>query len=240
MPYNPHMRLSLTGTLPDEEQFSCNLSLTYNDNPIMSTILERMSDQTFLGNDWLDLVADCEAFWKDVNVGICAGAVLKRVKLAPIGADGLYAGPPLEAAVNAQGSNGALTDNLPHQISRKVTLETDGDLGRIKGGFYLPMVSQTGWNRTTDLTDVTYVEYMRAAVKSFLDDVENAPGLDTSGFKVVIASQGRHNKDGSVRVAGGNHKVKRVNIGRRLDVQRRRANKLSEARIADAALAQQG
>lgn len=235
----PHVRLTLQGDLPDGEMFSCSVSLIGSDDDSVDAPNEAVNTSEFAS----DLGAVCRdaatGFWLNETNGIHARAVLKRVKLAPIGADGLYSGPPREYAVNTVPFQTGIPQH-PHQMARKVTLETDADLGRIKGGFYLPLPHRGGWSETTNLYDAESTANVRNAVNGFLNNLEDGLGLlnDISWF-VVIASAGRHNKDGSLRVAPGLHKVKRVNVGRRIDVIRRRANKLSEARIADVALAVQ-
>lgn len=243
MTHVPHLRLSLNGTLPNSEIFSCNLSLRV-DGRTETEFLDWFSgNSTTIGDEnFADLVADCTAFWGRVQTGISSRAVLTRIKLAPIGSNGRYSGPAREAAVNVAGpinpgDVGGTGEMLPHQIARKVTLETDGDLARVKGGFFLPGVVRMGYDASTDLTSATFVADVRDSVKTFIDAVNNAPGLDASGsYTVVIASQGRvHN--GVQTIPPTLFPVKRVNVGRRLDVQRRRANKITEARITDAAVA---
>lgn len=238
MVYVPHLRLSLIGDLPDGEMFSCNLSLR-QENQTTQDFLDRWSGNDYAtdsiaANNFNDLSTDCTNFWSSVGAFISLHAVLRRIKLAPIGADGHYVGAPLEKAVNTPGASDS--EMHPFQIARKVTFETDGDIGRIKGGFYLPGVTKDGFDPTTNLTSTAYQGPIQAAVAAFVTNLNDAPGLDATGsFTVVVASQGRH-RNGVQVVAPNNWDVKRVNVGRRLDVQRRRANKISEARTADTAV----
>lgn len=236
MVHVPHMRLTLQGELPDGEMFSCNLSLRV-EGQTAADWLGWFSGEEILVNRWPDLVTDCTDFWARPLSYISQRAILKLVKLAPIDELGHYSGPAMEMAVNQAGGindQGDATQMFPHQIARKITLETDGDLGRVKGGFYLPGVTRQGWDVTTNLTSVAVVTDIRDSVKTFIDALNDAPGIDNTGsFKVVIASQGR-TRQGVQTVPPTLFDVERVNVGRRVDVQRRRANKLAEARIADA------
>lgn len=243
MTHVPHLRLTMQGTLPNEEMFSCNLSLR-RENSTTTQFLDFIAAQfsppnSILVNNFNDMAADCIAFWSRDASGISPNAVLKLVKLAPIGADGHYLGPALEYSTTTPGGSQAMGSgavNFPHQVARKVTLETDGDLGRVKGGFYLPGVTSQGFDATTDLTAAQYVGYVRDSVQTLINDLNNAPGLDATGSQtVVVASQGR-TRNGVQVVPPTLWEVKRVNVGRRVDVQRRRANKISEARISDAAV----
>lgn len=243
--YQPHLRLSMTGTIPDGEIFSIGVALVPDNAPwaglatdiarmeYLDAFMEAPADAFFP-----DLVTDCSSYFGAAETEIFQSVVLKRVKLASIGTEGTYLGTPREAAVNVPGGRSDFGAQLmPHQIARKVTLETDADLGRVKGGFYLPGVSTYEFDPVTNLHSAASAARVRDRTKQFLDGLNNVPGVDTYSFRVVIASQGRHNKNGTLRLPPGNHPVERVNVGRRVDVQRRRANKHSEARITDAALA---
>lgn len=243
MTFEPHFRLTMQGDLPDGEMFSCSLSLVPDDSVWQELVLQALKVDRLIsdlaeasGGELDDIVADVTGFWSAANAHISADAVLKRVKLAAVDEDGHYVSSPREAAVNVAGADGGST-YFPHQMARKITLETDADLGRVKGGFYLPGTTATGFDHTTNLYSAENSSTLRDTVKDLIDNLNNAPGLDAHALRVVIASQGRHNPDGSVRLAPGNHDVVRVNVGRRIDVQRRRANKISEARITDAAIA---
>lgn len=233
MTWVDHMRLTMSGELPAGEQFSCSLSLRADN--LNAATLDQWFGANLLDEVFDDIVADCSAFWARPGSGINLSAVLKRVVVASLDEQGHYTQAPREAAVNVGGGD----NNVRHplQMSRKITLETDADLGRVKGGFYLPAPTTNSWDAATNLTSVGYTEGVRDSVKQFVDDLNNAPGLDEFAVKVVVASQGRRDKNGVLRVQPGNYDVERVNVGRRLDVQRRRANKISEARIADADVA---
>lgn len=239
MTYAPHLRLTMTGHGPgtDAEIFSMSLSLV-PDGSAWTTLLGTLSPLLALreylesSDDVLfqDIVDDCAGFFNAAKTH--GSSVITRVKLAGIGPDGHYVGPPREAVVS-QGGGSNTGVAMPWQISQKVTLETDGDLGRVKGGFYIPF-PMMNYDYGTDLWSQTDVQAQQNAVVNFINNLSNAPGFDTHSFKVVVASQGRHNPDGSVRVAPANHEVKRVHMGRRPDVIRRRANAVPEQRLTAA------
>lgn len=241
MTHVPHLRLTMAGDLGTSgEIFSMSLSL----RPDISAWEEAINEAAQLAvltnilidsdadERFADIVADCVAYFGDSDTELQYWARLRRVKLAAINAAGHYSAAPLESAVDVRGFHSASPPG-PHQVARKVTLETDGDLGRIKGGFYLPMPTLLNFTVETNLFTAASAGFVQGRTSQFISDLNNVPGLDGTAFKVVIASQGRHNKDGSVRQGPSLQDVKRVNVGRRADVIRRRANKLSEARIAD-------
>jgi hypothetical protein len=177
---------------------------------------------------WTDLATDCSAYFARALTHIHLDAVLTKVKIAAIGADGKYTSAPVEKLVNTPGgwATALGSPRMPNSVACKVTLKTNADLGRVKGGFYLPLPA------LTVATDGRWVdagnEEIEASTKTFIDDINNAPGADVLGVNVVVASQGRKNADGTVRLAPGNHPVLSVGVGRVPDTIRRRRNKLVE------------
>lgn len=242
MTFVPHIRLSMLGDLPAGEQFSCSLSLVPQGDQWQTLLIGALAGVDpeaavdYAIENYVDQVAlndirdDCVAFWARSGSMIHSTAVLKRVKMATIGADGTYRGHAVEAAANQPGQpiNGGVP--LPSNVARKTTLLTNGDLGRVKGGFFLPALTTWGYDHATQLFSTEIVQGVQASVVQLINDLENAPGFDAEGFRVVVASQGRHNPDGSVRRPPTNHDVIGVSVGRRTDTQRRRLNKVSEAR----------
>lgn len=247
MTFEPHLKLTWGGSLGTSgEIWSCSLGLKPHTGPWQSIVtgglqLAALTNYLvdFQSTSWEDMHADVQSFMTRAATRGTANARLKYVKLAAIGADGLYAAAPLEASYDSPCGVSDVAYQPPYQIARKVTLETDGDMGRIKGGFYLPapqLASGFGFDAASDLWDVSTVEEVRGSVVQFLNDLANEPGLDDQDLRPIVASQGRHNKNGTVRLGPSNPEVARVNIGRRVDVIRRRANKRTEARVADAAV----
>lgn len=247
MTYVPHVRLTLSGEISGgKEIFSCNVGLV-SDTAGWFDLLESQTTFDEIGEwagiaedvDFDDLVQDCVNFWARPDTGINSISKLTRVKIAMIRPDGRYAGPPKEALVSQVGMGSQDGTHVgPWQISRKCTFETDADLGRVKGGFYLPtpVLAPVAFDSSTDLWLASWTENVRGSVVQFLNDLANEPGIDRVSWKPVVASQGRHNKNGTVRLQPGNHEIKRVSLGRRPDVQRRRANKVSETRVTDQAV----
>lgn len=243
MTMKPHLKLTLNGSLGSSgEIFSCSLALQPHDNGWFAAeaalspapaFTDYMTGQ--VGPHFSDIVNDCTAFWARPDTDVHGYAVLKTVKLVAIGADGHYASAPQEAAVNVAGGGGGGSAECPAwQIARKITLETDGDLHRVKGGFYLPLPIHAAvvWDGTTGLFTSARTNQVKASVVTFLNDLANNPGFDFADLRPCVASQGRHNKNGTVRLGPDNYEVKRVSVGRRPDVIRRRANKRTEAREA--------
>jgi hypothetical protein len=175
-----------------------------------------------------DIVNDCVAWFGRTATALMQAAVLKSVKIAPIGADGLYLGSPIEREVSQNGAIVAqsLDDILPNVTAVKCTLHTAGDLGRVKGGFYAPL---PGLNLQSDARwSDTDVNAMRGSLSTLIANLNNAPGIDYQDLVVVVASQGRHNKNGSVKFGPANYPVTGVSVGRVPDVVRRRRNRQSE------------
>lgn len=233
MTFEPHLRLTMNGEIGGgQEIFSMMLSLAPDGGILGQDVANYLASEITQGI-FDDIVQDCVDYFKRVDTQISPHARLLRVKLAHINADGHYAGNPLEAAVSQAGSDGYTAAQKPcgpWQISRKVTLLTDGDLGRVKGGFYLPCPVAAPYDAASDLWSVDSSNEVEASTATFLNALANEPNLDVLDLKPVVASQGRHNKNGSVRLAPDNHEVTGISVGRRPDVQRRRANRVLENR----------
>lgn len=237
MTFEPHIRLTMSGTLPSGEIWSNSLSLDtvaatpeFDAGALVGLAYSPWNSATVKSA----MVAACTAYHAS-GVAILDDCHLKQVSFAAIDPDGHYVGPATFAAMDVVGS-GNPTTPMPHQIAKKVTLEAVEDLGRVKGGWYIPRPSRNGFDFSSGLWDTTVTGTARDAVKTFIDALNAATASESVPLKVVIASQGRHNPDGSVRLPAGNYKVTSINVGRRADVQRRRANKLGENRITDAAV----
>lgn len=234
MPFDRHVRLTMSGTIGDgSEIFSMGLSLAQQSQDWLSDALIPDFPSNDIADDWRGA---CVAFWTGAVAPVTATAHLKRITIAQIGTNGRYEHAPKEYAVNYNGGYGG-TAKWPWQVSLAATLETDADLGRVKGRFYLPCPDGV-LDPNTDLIDVATAEGLRNATVTLINDLADQPGVDLADWRVVVASTGRRNANGTQRLAPGNFDVQRVNVGRRLDIQRRRANKVSETRTADAAVNQ--
>lgn len=226
MTYVPHIRMTMSGRLGTStgpEIFSMNLCIANrNGTSLPQGALDLDANDVV----WTDMADDAVAWFSAASTGIHSDATLMLVKFAYLDENGHYTRPPIEKPVLQAG--GATGTRPANQVARAVTLHTTADLGRVKGRFYAPLatgvVSQDG--RWTDAV----VNAFESSDKTFIDNLNNQPGLDVLDLAVHVASQGRRNKDGSVRLAPGNHPVTSVSVGRVPDTQRRRRNKLLEAR----------
>lgn len=227
MAYVPHLRMSLLGRLGGVnglEQFSCSISLgkrTAIDSPLLWVGGLEPNDDV-----WEDLADDAAAWFGREGTQISDEAVLTSVKFAAIGADGLYTHAPVEKARQVAGFYSA--GRVPNQVARAVTLHTAGDLGRIKGRFYSPLPGMPVGVDGRFAADT--IAAAQASDETFIEALNNQPGFDVLDIHVVVASQGRRNKNGTVRLGPGNHKVTGLSVGRVPDTIRRRRNKLQEAR----------
>lgn len=170
----------------------------------------------------------CQEMWSRATTHISHLVVLKRVTIAAIDDEGHYMGTPVEFAVSTEG--GDANSPFPAQIATKVTLETDGDLKRVKGGFFLPGRTQSGFDWDLNLYSAGMAGEVQTSMQTFLNRIQETATGNTLHAMVVVASGGRTNPDGTVRLPPTLHDVERVSVGRRPDVQRRRANKLLEQR----------
>lgn len=235
-----HVRLTLMGTLPAGELFNCTLSLKgVRDGLPDPDPVDAIDYDLELGGvipvpgstSAMTRVSQAvQSFWSAPTAHIGATAILKTIRFAPIGDDGKYLAASKDVTCNVAGAETIASNQPPNQIARKVTLESDGDLGRVKGGFYLPQPSLDGYDRGQQLAAAYMADNVRNRVAEMLGDIESNEVTDPFHWRVVIASAGRHNKDGSLRRPPTLHDVTGVTVGRRLDVQRRRANKVAEAR----------
>lgn len=227
MTYRPHVLMTCHGTLPGSEIFSFGIALGRAD-PLDNDWLDNAAFQPD-ATVWDDLRDDCAAFFSGAEIS--PRAVLTTVKFAWIGANGRYTKSPVERAVGGGSGvpgGGTGTAHPPNQVACAVTLHTGADLGRVKGRFYLPMPMQPAG--TDGRMSEPGRDLYESQAQTFINNINNQPGLDVLDIRVVVASQGRKNLDGSVRLAHDNHLVNAVSVGRTLDTIRRRRNKVTELR----------
>nr|CRY97767.1 hypothetical protein [uncultured prokaryote] len=211
MTYNTDFtRLTFGGSLADgNEIWNCGFALGYNPEDT------DWSATTYgIKDDITDLIKD---FWSDGTLSTPHGATLEYVKYAHVGTDGKYMEAPIVddfAAVH-----GAQTGAYVPQISTVVTLFTDKykDPGKYNR-FYLPFGSLSG----TDVYELPVIEQDRllTAAQTLFNSI--AAMTITGGYvrvNVVTASG----------ASGTPLKAVGVKVGRVLDTQRRRRNKLPEA-----------
>lgn len=227
MVYVPHYRLTMSGVIgpdPGNEIWSCTLNISNGDTESLEARL--------LGAQPDDAVYDqfansCALWFIRPASGIHPDCGLRKIKIAHVGADGKYTGAPVERP-SAQQGHGANGIRHPNSVALALTLNTTADLGRVKGRIYSPLPAfQVLSDGTISAVDRNAAS---ASFQQLVNDINNQPGLDVLDLRVVVASQGRHNKNGTVRLGPGNHVVTSVGVGRVLDTVRRRRNALVEGR----------
>lgn len=233
MPYEPHIRMTMLGVIGTAgEIFSMGIALDRHPRTnapgagaLWDDLLGAKPNEGVF-TAWRDNVT---AWFARPETRIRNHAVLKRVKFASIGADGLYTDAPKEYEVNVAGGQVG-QPVFPNQVALAVTLGTDGDLGRVKGRVYQPAPGFTLLDSTGAIQNGQEAE-PAGSMDQLLTDLGNQPGIDILDLVPVVASQGRRNSNGTIRVPAMNHPIVRVACGRVLDTQRRRRNKLQEARV---------
>lgn len=214
------------GVATASDIWSINLSLAAVDPSVAAQALNFGPDDTVFD----DMAADVIAWFRRPTSHIANNCKITKVKFAFIGADGRYTKAPVEKDGGGyQGGQGAGPYH-PYQCALAVTLGTDGDLGRVKGRFFSPAPAHD-IDPDTGLISVQAQTDCRNSADQLLTDLGNQPGLDALDIRVCVASQGRHNKDGSVRTQPGNYPVVRVNVGRVIDTMRSRRSALPESPI---------
>jgi hypothetical protein len=213
----------MSGTLQGGEIFSMNLSMAKGVD-----VGETFPFLDLDNGQRNDIADDCASWFGRASTRIHPSASLTRVKIAPIGTDGRYTAAPFEAERIVAGAGSNLYGRPTNDQALALTLYTAADLGRVKGRIYQPLPTFTVG--TDGRYDSAEIEDSEASFKTLINDLNNEPGFDVLGLGVVVASQGRHNADGTVRLAPGNHEVTGVALGRVPDTQRRRRNKLVEAK----------
>jgi hypothetical protein len=224
--YRKHYLLQWSGTLYAQgEIFSNSLRLAPPVEALNSVSVENA--QSLID----DAVADLRAYWTLAN-HVGAAAVIRQVKLNPIGEDGLYLSKTNSVERILTGTTGATavitpptSANVPPQIALAVTLHTARQRGPgSKGRFFLPLPTIQGQlgadGRISEANATTY----RTAARNFLNALNNWPGLDAGlGPRVVVATPGGRNMP-----EGDNVPVTHVSVGRVLDTQRKRRNAMLE------------
>jgi hypothetical protein len=207
VPFANHYRLSMSGVLTTSgsayEIFSYGVNI--NDSGVVDI------NTTEIFND---MVADAVAFHGRAGTRISQNCVLTQVKLAPIGPLGLYRGEPRIAVVSQPG--GTLSGLFyPPQVALAVSLMTARRGPTGKGRFFLPATTVNLDPAST--IPIADAEAVRGSVQTFLNALNNLPGFDNTGSRVVVASSKGYNTD-----------VNGVRVGRVLDTIRSRRNQILE------------
>jgi hypothetical protein len=214
--------LTWGGTLPGNEIWSCSLKLADADSLAVAqnAVLESIQIPEYT-NDFIAPIV--KAFHTDSSAGISSQCMLTYCKITHMGVQG-KALEPFSTHISehvftptAGGWGGAI---YPNQTALAVTLTTAYSRGPAHAGrFYLPLPA---WNLGLDgrLTDVSAAS-TAASASAFIKNLSDMPGVDVPASPGVVVMS---------RKAGGavTRKVTGVSVGRVLDTQRRRRNKLDE------------
>lgn len=214
--------------------------MTFSVKPVIDLAPDPSNDDAvggdpLIGSPAADKIRDaCVNFFGRGTTNISNAWHLAEVKVASLDAEGRYTIQPRIYTVDVAG---AYPNNpMPPQVALRVTLDTDGALGKVKGGFYIPGVPRTANDNDPARVTDAYADQVESSVKDLYDELHAAPSVGLVEWRMVVASGGRYGVGGVVVAPPGLHDVKRISVGRRLDVQRRRANRISEARNAPVAI----
>lgn len=214
MPYTPgpfsaaHFYLQWGGSLPGGDEWSCGMRMAAN-----APGLNPVNDPTALAN----AATAIEAFHSRGTSYISPRALLTFTKLNLIGTDGKYVSDTTLEHIHANVPGGGTDARTPpNQIAVVVSLLTGFSRGPAhRGRFYVPLPAMVvGTDGRADVNDVNFV-------KTSANTLIAALNASSPNYKIAVMSR----KLGSptARLVTG------VEVGRVLDTQRRRRNKLAEA-----------
>jgi hypothetical protein len=222
MPAPAHGRLIWSGVFgtvaAPAEQWQMSIAFTDDGPELLEADLESIADAGV-------------ANWFQMSGGLAAPCRLTNVRAVAVSATGFTARDPfgkylqVDAATDQPGGGGA---TLPHptQVSLAVTLETGypGPLGR--GRFYLPCPTTGALDPDGTLTAATQTLFATRAqslINEVNSDLAGLPGAP----RLAVASGGSVAKG----VAGAVRPIVSVRVGKRMDIQRRRAADIDEAYV---------
>lgn len=220
MPPPSHYRLQYSGVLGSVavplEEWSVNLSLGTPGDPFMTQPnLKTLAEQ--LAPHWGTHVAP----------KLAANAVMTRCRVASVNGFGLtprdVSGAYIQGDAPAS-TPGVSTPTLPFQVSLAISLHSDASGPTGRGRFYLP--SPVLGPITDGLFSAANRDGIMANMKAFLDAINGTLAAGAYGLSVVIASGGSPTKG----LQPALHPVRQISVGRRPDIQRRRAGSLPESR----------
>jgi hypothetical protein len=201
-----HLYLQWGGKLPGGEEWSCGVRLA-------GTPASAVADAATLIDDCIGPVAALHSTAGLIN----NAAKLSYVKLNAIGTNGNYMVDTTNETTFADISGGGTgTPRHPNQVALAVSLTTGFSRGRAhRGRFYLPLPQLVDLD-ANGLVPTSYADTAKTAANTFLGAIN---GMGAS-WDMAIFSR----KDG-----GPLHRaVTGVEVGRVLDTQRRRRNRLVE------------
>lgn len=175
-----------------------------------------------------DVTADVLAWWTAIRDSFHTSTKLLRVKFNPVDRQGRYLLDGTTLQKDIPGTSQAGTSQaapLPSQVAVAVTLLTDAQRGLAsKGRLFLPGPSTTRIDQDRQVTESSRAAFQQAT-RDLVVALNNWPGIDnpaTPGVVKIMSDVGQ----------GAERNVRAVSVGRRFDVQRRRANKYPENRPA--------
>jgi len=228
MPVPEHIRITALGRLgtPQAERFSYGVNMAET-NPSPIGWFTDANNPSFQ-----DIANDVVAFHASAGARISARAVLDTVKIARIGPDpanpnrGIYLANPKVFAVNQAGAFAATGEGLVPQSALAVSLNTARRGPTGKGRFYLPMPVVVSQHTDSFRIAVTDAEAVRGAAVSFINALNNHPGVDMGDLDVCVIS-----------TKGYASRVTSVRVGRIVDTISTRRRALGESYTANANVA---
>lgn len=203
-------RVTFGGSIADgQDEWNCGFALE-----LLPDGLDWATSAAAVSTDIKDLIVD---FWTDPLLSTPQGATLDYVKLAHIDTDGTYMEAPVVVPVSP--TPGALAGNYVPQISTVVTLQSNKykDPGKYNR-FYLPVGNLTGTG-DYQLSTIEQGRLLTAAQTLF----NGINAITTGGTTIVTICASNSSLVTTVEPAVF------VKVGRVLDTQRRRRNKISES-----------
>lgn len=219
MPTPAHARLIFSGIFGDvaapAEQWMFGLALTDLAPALQQADLVAMAD------------AGAVAYQQVVGY-LPAPVRLTRVRAVAIGDNGFTARQPFgqylqaDKAVSIAGGGG-VTLTMPTQVAVAVSLQTDypGPLGR--GRFYLPGPPTGALQADGTLTNAQR-DNIATRAQAFVQAINSGVATLNGSPRVAVASGGSITRG----IAGAVRVVTQIKVGRRLDIQRRRAGDIKE------------
>lgn len=215
-----HVLMTWGGPLATTEQWSCGVRFAAlpNGDPAPPTDVTG-AEFTALRNQVDEVWARLTTWFQSGNAGAAIGSLaqLSWCKLALITEGGDYADEP--ASYETTPVNPPTTTQLPPQCAYVVSLRSGLSLGRANyGRFYVPVPTWAP-GQNGGLATEAQAASARTAAKTMLKGVEADLQVVVSTMRLVIMSN----------LGFGHTKlVSQLGVGRVVDTQRRRRNKLNE------------
>jgi hypothetical protein len=218
-----HWLLALLGENVSDQStdvWQCNLRLSSEGT---KTWPQNFADRSAILDD---VGADVLTWWNAIRASFHTTTRLAGFKFNMINTLGLYESDTETMRRDLPGTSqpgSATSAPLPSQVAMAVTFLTDAQRGLAsKGRFFLPGPAAISVDQTRRINEGTR-NTIQTATATLLTNLGNWPGADTSlhpGVPVVMSDV----REGATR------KIVGVSVGKRFDVQRRRANKYPELR----------